>query len=77
MLEFPGQVLELSMPVGRWTKGPHRPPVWVQAWTDNDYLNLSALLRAFFDIIRSCRRSPDELFLQYGLWTLRRPSVRL
>ena len=27
MLEFPGQVLELSMPVGRGTKGPPRPPV--------------------------------------------------
>ena len=27
MLEFPGQVEELSMPVGRGTKGPLRPPV--------------------------------------------------
>ena len=27
MLEFPGQVLELSMPVERGTKGPPRPPV--------------------------------------------------
>ena len=27
MLDFPEQVLELSMPVGRGTKGPPRPPV--------------------------------------------------
>ena len=27
MLEFPEQVLELSMPVGRGTKGPPMPPV--------------------------------------------------
>ena len=27
MLEFPGQVLELSMPVGRGTKGTPRPLV--------------------------------------------------
>ena len=27
MLEFQGQVLELSMAVGRGTKGPPRPPV--------------------------------------------------
>ena len=27
MLEFPGQVLELTMPEGRETKGPPRPPV--------------------------------------------------
>ena len=27
MFEFPGQVLELSMSVGRGTKGPPRPPV--------------------------------------------------
>ena len=27
MFEFPGQVLELSMPVGRGTKGPPRQPV--------------------------------------------------
>ena len=26
MLEFPGQVFELSMPVGRGTKGSPRPP---------------------------------------------------
>ena len=27
ILEFPRQVFELSMPVGRGTKGPPRPPV--------------------------------------------------
>ena len=27
MLEFLGQVLEFSVPVGRGTKGPPRPPV--------------------------------------------------
>ena len=27
MLKFPGQVLEISMPVERGTKGPPRPPV--------------------------------------------------
>ena len=27
MLKFPGQVLELKMPVGRGTKGPPRPPM--------------------------------------------------
>ena len=53
------------MPVGRGTKGP-LSHMWVQAWTDNDYLNLRALLRALFDIISS----------SYGLGTLRRPSVR-
>ena len=39
MLEFPEQVLEL---VGQGTKSPPPPPShqWVQAWTDNDYLNL-------------------------------------
>ena len=45
MLEFPGQVLELSMPVGRGTKGP-LGHLWDYAWTDNDYLNLRALLEA-------------------------------
>ena len=55
MLEFPGQVLELSMPVGRGH-------LWVQAWTDNDYLNL----RALFYIITSSGRSPEELFLRSG-----------
>ena len=52
MLEFPGQVLELSMPVGRGTKAP-LGHLWVQAWTDNDYLNLRGLLRALFNIISS------------------------
>ena len=64
MLEFPGQVLELSMPVGRGTKGP-LGHLWVQAWTDNDYLNL--ILLALLDVVQrsfSC-----------GLGTLRRPSV--
>ena len=65
MLEFPGQVLELSMPGGEGPWGPIGH-LWVQAWTDNDYLNLRALLRAFFDIISSCRRSPEELFLRSG-----------
>ena len=59
MLEFPGHVLELSMPVGRGTKGP-LGHLWVQAWTYNDYLNLRALL----DIISSSGRSPEELFLR-------------
>ena len=36
--------------------------MWVQAWTDNDYLNL----RALFDIISSSGRSPEELFLRSG-----------
>ena len=53
----PGQVLELSMPVGRGTKGP-LVHLWVQAWTDNDYLNLRALLMALFDIISSSGRFP-------------------
>ena len=52
-LEFPGQVLELGMPVGRGTKGP-LGHLWVQAWMDNVYLNL----RALFDIISSSGRSP-------------------
>ena len=43
MLDFPGQVLELSMPVGRGTKGP-LGHLWVQAWTDNDYLNWGPFL---------------------------------
>ena len=50
MLEFPGQVLELSMPVWRGTKRP-LGHLWVQALTDNDYLNLRALLRDIYDII--------------------------
>ena len=52
LLKFLGQMLELSMPVGQGTKPPphtHTPlgHLWVQAWTDNDYLNL----RVLFDII--------------------------
>ena len=66
MLEFPGQVLELSMLVGRGTKGPALGHLWVQAWTDNDYLNMRALLRALFDIISSSGCSPEELFLRSG-----------
>ena len=74
MLKFSGQVLELSMPVERGTKPP--PPAarpllghrWVQAWTDNDYLNL----RALFDIMSSsgCNLTVWELS---GI----RPTVRL
>ena len=67
MLEFPGQLLELSMPVGRGTKGTPRPPVGSGM---DDYLNL----RVLFDIISSSGRSPEELFLRSG--TLRCPSVR-
>ena len=37
MLEFPEQVLELSMPVGQGTKGGSVGHLWVQAWTDNDF----------------------------------------
>ena len=59
MLAFPRHVLELSVPVRRGTKGP-LGHLWVQAWTDNDYLNL----RALFDIISSSGRSPEELFLR-------------
>ena len=36
--------------------------LWVQAWTDNAYLNLRALLRALFYVISSSRHSPEELF---------------
>ena len=77
MLEFPGQVLELSMPMGRGTKGPPRP-LWVQAWTHNDYLNLRALLRVHFDIITLL--DVVQRSFSYGLKTLRclsRPTVRL
>ena len=42
MLEFPGQVLELSMPVGRGTKGP---PVVSGMDGFIDYLDSKALLR--------------------------------
>ena len=61
MLEFPGQVLELSMPVGRGARAP-LGHLWVQAWTDNEYLNL----RTLFDIISSSERSSEELFLRSG-----------
>ena len=70
MLEFPGQELELSMPAGRGTKDP-LGHLWVQAWTDNDCLNLRVLFREPFYIISSSGRS-----FSYGLGTLRRPSVR-
>ena len=55
-----------------WGEGPSPPPLrplghlWVQARTDNAYLNLRALLRALFYIISSSRRSPEELFLRSG-----------
>ena len=42
--------------------------LWVQAWTDNDYLNLRALLMVLFDIISS---SGGGAFL-----TVWEPSVR-
>ena len=71
MLEFPGQVLELSMSVGRGTKGSPRPPMG-SGMVDNDYLNLRALLRAIFDIISSSGRS-----FSYGLGTLRRSFVKI
>ena len=51
--------------MGRGTKGP-LGHLWVQAWTDNDYLNLRALSRALFDIISSSGHSPEELFLRSG-----------
>ena len=77
MLEFPEQVLKLSMPVGRGTKGPTRPPMG-STWTDNDYLNL----RALFDIISSSGRSPEELFLRSwsspaSVWPTNCPSVNI
>ena len=50
MLEFTGQVLDLVCLWGEWPRGP-LGHLWVQAWTDNDYLNLRALLRDLFDII--------------------------
>ena len=46
------QVLELSMPVARGTKGP-LGHLWAQAWTDNDIISSSGL-------------SPVELFLRPG-----------
>ena len=59
---FPGQVLELSMPVGEGLWGP-LGYVWVQAWTDNDYLKLRALSMVLFDIITSSGKSPACVFL--------------
>ena len=60
-----------------WGEGP-RGHLWVQAWTDNDYLNLKAL----FDIISSSGRSPEELFLRSGnspasVCTTNHPSVNI
>ena len=65
MLEFLEQVLELSMPVARGTKGSLRPPVG-SGTADNDSLNLRVLLRAIFYIISSSGHSPEELFLRSG-----------
>ena len=50
MLEFPGQVLELSMRVGRGTKGPPRPLVVLGMDGYIDYLNLRALLSALLSV---------------------------
>ena len=63
MLEFPGQMLELSLPVGRETKGP---PVVSGMDIFIDYLHLRAFFKAIFYIISSSRRSPEELFLRSG-----------
>ena len=41
MLEFSGQVVEFSMPVGRGTKGP-LGHLWVQSWTDNAFLVIAS-----------------------------------
>ena len=49
-----------------WGEGVPLGHLWAQAWTDNAYLNLRALLRALFYIISSSRRSPEELFLRSG-----------
>ena len=74
MLEFTGHVLELSMPVERGIKDP-LGHLLVQVWTDNNYLNLRALFRALFGIIR---RSPEEFFLQSENSPASfRPSVKL
>ena len=62
MLEFPGQVFELTLSVGRGTKVPPRLPVVSCMDRFIDYLNL----RALFDIISSSGRSPEELFLRSG-----------
>ena len=75
MFEFPRQVLELIMYVGRGRPLGH---LWVQAWTDNAYLNLKALLRAlsFFLYILVALLDVVQRSFSYGLGTLRRPSVR-
>ena len=75
MLEFPEQVLELGMPMGRGTKGLPRLPVG-SAWTDNDYLNLRALLRAIFFFIPLALLDVVQRSFSYVLGTLRRPSGR-
>ena len=62
MLEIPGQVLELSMSVGRGTKPP--PPATCGFRHGRLTTNLN--LRALFDIISSSGRSPEELFLRSG-----------
>ena len=49
-----------------WGEGVPLGHLWVQAWTNNAYLNLRALLRALFYIISSSRRSPEELFSRSG-----------
>ena len=51
-----------------WGEGVPLGHLWVQAWTDNAYLNLKALLRAliYIYISSSSRRSPEELFLRSG-----------
>ena len=62
-----------------WGEGSRGPlgHVWVQAWTDNDYLNLRAHLRALFDIISYSGRSPEELYLRsWNVCPSVRPSVR-
>ena len=66
MLEFSGQMLELSLPVGRETKKPPRPPVVSGMDIFIDYLHLRAFFKAIFYIISSSRRSPEELFLRSG-----------
>ena len=76
MLEFLGQVLEICMPVGRGTKGA-LGHLWVQAWTDNDYVNLRTLLRALSDIISSSGPSLEELFRMVWDLTGVRLSVQL
>ena len=62
-------MLELSMSVGRGTKGPPRPPVG--SGMDGHWLSKFEE-KAHFDIISSSGRS-----FSYGLGTLRRPSVNI